>query len=55
MTDFSYLVTTLSRPTNQYVASIKMDGVVLHRIENLSEFYKHFGYTENEAKNVINF
>ncbi|MBI3481129.1 MAG: hypothetical protein HY016_12375 [Nitrosomonadales bacterium] len=31
---------------NNYVASIEVDGEVLHKIENFDEFYKTFGYTQ---------
>ena len=42
-----------SCPTNKFVGSIKLDGKEIHRIQNMNEFYKYFGYTESDAKKGI--
>src|SRR3989304_2003209 len=33
--------------SNKHVASIKVEGKVIHEISNLDEFYKSFGYTQD--------
>lgn len=42
-----------SNPSNNYVGTIRLYGKEVHRIQNMNEFYKYFGYTVNDAKKGI--
>jgi hypothetical protein len=37
----------LANASNRYAACIELEGEEIHKITNLDEFYKAFGYTQN--------